>query len=366
MTSFLMTLISFVVSFSILVFIHEMGHYSIARLFKIKVESFSIGFGRELFGYTAKSGTRWKFSAIPLGGYVKFAGDASVASNPSAEELERIPESERENCIHFKPVWQRALVTAAGPVINIVAAIVVFAGFYLAYDVRIAAPVVNAVTEGSPAEAAGLQVGDKILSLNGTEVERFGDIRNMIVLRPGQVVETRIERAGREMALDVTVGTAWNEDRFGNRYPYGQLGIASPATEPLEVGVFGALREACSQTYDLVGTIFTTIGQMILGIRSVTELGGPLRIADMTGAAASQGIESLVWFLALISVNLGVMNLLPIPVLDGGHLLFYAVEAVKGSPLSMKAQQASFAAGAALMLLFMVFVTLNDLHSMAL
>lgn len=361
----LFTIVAFIGGFSILVFIHEWGHYAMARLFNVRVEIFSIGMGKELFGHTDKNGVRWRFSAIPLGGYVKFFGDASVASNPG-DVPSGLSEDERAVCLHFKPLWQRALVAFAGPAVNLIAAALVFASFYFVYGIGIAQPVVQTVAEESAAETAGLLPGDRVLAINGEDVERFSDIGSIIRLYPGGTIPVSIERDGHVIEMMVTLDVRYMEDRFGNRYPYGQLGISSTPLERHELGVFGALSEGSRQTVQMANTMFTTLGQMILGVRSVKELGGPARIANMVGEAASVNFQSFVWMLALLSLNLGIVNLLPIPVLDGGHLVFYALEGIKGSPLSKKAQEAGFVAGAALMLLFMVLVTLNDLQSMAL
>ncbi|MEX0298429.1 MAG: RIP metalloprotease RseP [Kordiimonas sp.] len=361
----LFTIVAFIGGFSVLVFIHEWGHYAMARLFNVRVETFSIGMGKELFGRTDKNGVRWRFSAIPLGGYVKFFGDASVASNPG-DVPSGLTEAEKSECLHFKPLYQRALVAFAGPAVNLIAAALVFACFYFVYGIGVADPIASTVQENSPAAESGLIAGDKLLSINGTDVERFSDIGSVVRLYPGGTVPVEIERDGDILLLNVTLGIRYMEDRFGNRYPYGHLGISSPPAVRQQLGVFGALGEGTRQTVQMADTMFTTLGQMILGLRSVKELGGPARIANMVGEAANVSFLNFLWILALLSLNLGIVNLLPIPVLDGGHLVFYALEAIKGSPLSKKAQEAGFVAGAALMLIFMVLVTLNDLQSMAL
>jgi len=361
----LFTIAVFLGGFSVLVFIHEWGHYIVARLFNVRIETFSIGMGKEIYGRTDKNGTRWRISAIPLGGYVKFFGDASAASNPG-EIVEGLSAKDQAECLHFKPLWQRALIVFAGPAVNLIAAALVFAGFYLTYGVRVSEPVIETLVVESPAEGAGLLVGDRILAVNGDDIDRFSDIGGVVRLYPGADVEVELDRAGEVMTLPVTLGTRYFEDRFENRYPYGYLGIGAPNPIRLDLGLFGAIGEGTRQTVQMADTMFTTLGQMILGVRSVKELGGPVRIANMVGEAADISFQNFIWILALLSLNLGIVNLLPIPVLDGGHLVFYGLEAIKGSPLSRKAQEAGFIAGAALMLIFMVLVTLNDLQSMAL
>lgn len=361
----LFTIAAFIGGFSILVFIHEWGHFIVARIFGVKVDVFSIGMGKEIFGRTDKNGTRWKIAALPIGGYVKFFGDASAASNPGDIPTD-LSEEEKQVCYHFKPLWQRALIVFAGPGVNLIAAALVFAGFFFSYGIAVSEPVIETIQEGSAAEQAGLAVADRIILVDGESVSRFSDVGAIVRLHPGAKIPLVVERGGSQQTIMVDLGTAYMEDRFGNRYPYGVLGIQSPPFERISLGPISAIGEGFRQTASMADSMFTTLGQIVMGIRSVKELGGPVRIANMVGEAANVSFESFIWILAILSLNLGIVNLLPIPVLDGGHLMFYGLEALKGSPLSKKAQEASFVAGMALMLIFMVFVTLNDLQSMAL
>ncbi len=361
----LFTIAAFVGGFSILVFIHEWGHFIVARIFGVKVDTFSIGMGKEIFGRTDKNGTSWKFSVLPIGGYVKFFGDASAASNPG-DIPEGLSPEERDVCFHYKPLWQRSLIVFAGPAINLIAAALVFAGFVYQNGIAIAEPTVASVAVGSAADKAGLMKDDRIISVNGEAVSRFGDIGAIVRLYPAATIPVVVERDGETLTFMPTLDIRYMQDRFGNQYPLGQLGIGRYDTTYHELGLFGSLAEGGRQTVAMGDMMFTTLGQIVLGIRSVKELGGPVRIANMVGEAASISLASFIFFLAILSLNLGIVNLLPIPVLDGGHLMFYGLEALKGSPLSKKAQEASFVAGMALMLIFMVFVTLNDLQSMAL
>lgn len=361
----LFTIAAFVGGFSILVFIHEWGHFIVARIFGVKVDTFSIGMGKEVFGRTDKNDTRWKVSILPIGGYVKFFGDASAASNPG-DMPEGLSPEEREVCFHYKPLWQRALIVFAGPAINLIAAALVFSAFAFQNGIAIAEPKVASVAVDSAAEKAGFQVDDKIISVNGEGVSRFSDIGAVVRLYPAATIPVVVERQGQTLTLMPTLDIRYMQDRFGNQYPFGQLGIGRYEATYHELGFFSALVEGGRQTVATGDMMFTTLGQIVLGIRSVKELGGPVRIANMVGEAANISLASFIFFLAILSLNLGIVNLLPIPVLDGGHLMFYGLEALKGSPLSKKAQEASFVAGMALMLIFMVFVTLNDLQSMAL
>ncbi|WP_286831537.1 MULTISPECIES: M50 family metallopeptidase [Kordiimonas] len=367
------TIAAFIGGFSLLVFIHEWGHYIVGRIFGVKIETFSIGMGKELIGRTDKRGTRWKFSAIPLGGYVKFYGDASAASNPG-DIPEGMTDEEKAVCYHFKPLWQRALIVFAGPAVNLIAAWMVFSGLVYMNGMVVTDPVVVTVSENSAASEAGVQSRDRILEIDGTEVERFDDIARIIRLHPGQRLEMIVERDGQETVLYPVIGIEYFVDRFDNQYPYGLLGVSNyseeggtPYTRRIEdPGMFLSLHEGGRRLVGTTKSMFTTLGQMLLGVRSMKELGGIPRIANALGEAAHASVEYFVWMLAMLSLNLGIINLLPIPVLDGGHLLYYGLEAIKGSPISKKAQEAGFVAGFALMLIFMLLVTLNDLQSMAL
>jgi regulator of sigma E protease len=361
----LFKLAAFVGGFSLLVFIHEWGHFSVARLFGVKVDTFSIGMGKELFGRTDRNGTRWKVSAFPIGGYVKFFGDATAASSPGDMPTDMSRE-ERDVCFHFKPLWQKALVVFAGPAVNLIAAVLLMAVLIYINGYRVSEPVVSVVAEGTAAEEAGFQVDDRILQIDGTKLDRFSDLARIVSLRPGQQLTFLVERSGEQLMLRPTIGIRYMKDRFDNQYPQGYLGVGPYQKVVADPGVLESLGEGSRQAVSVTKTIFTTLGQMILGIRSVKELGGPVRIADTIGEAAQISFQHFIWIIAMLSLNLGIVNLLPIPVLDGGHLVYYGLEAVKGSPVSKKAQEAGFVAGFALLLIFMVLVTLNDLQSMAL
>ncbi|TFI60214.1 RIP metalloprotease RseP [Sphingomonas parva] len=362
---FLWTVLSFLLVIGPLIFIHELGHYLVGRWFGVKAEVFSIGFGRELAGWTDRRGTRWKLCWLPLGGYVKFAGDMNPASQPSAEWL-ALPPEERARTFQAKPVWQRFLIVAAGPVTNFLLAILIFCGFLMAYGEPRTPAVIAAIEPGSAAAAAGLRPGDRITAIDGSAIGRFEDIANYVVLRPGERLRISYQRDGRAGETVAVAKAAVERDNFGNQFKRGKLGVGPGARvlEPVSIG--GALSGGVRMTGQIVSTTVEGLEQIITGRRSVKELGGPLKIAKFSGEQASLGILAFLWFVAVISINLGFINLLPIPMLDGGHLLLYAIEGVRRKPLRPEAQEWAFRTGLAALLALMVFVTLNDLASFGL
>ncbi|HTG38365.1 RIP metalloprotease RseP [Sphingomonas sp.] len=361
----LFTFLAFVGVIGPLVFIHEMGHYLAGRWFGVKAEAFSIGFGREVAGFTDRRGTRWKFGWLPLGGYVRFAGDMSPASQPSAEWLS-LPAAKRQQTFQAKPLWQRAIIVAAGPAINFALAILILAGFAYAYGVSRTPPVIGIIQPGSPAAQAGLAVGDRIVSLNGRQVATFDDIANFARLRPGEAVTIQVERGGGAQTLNATIGEVRERDRFGNDYRIGRVGIGptAPVREP--VSLIEAPAIGVERTGEIVGMMVDTIGQIVTGRRSMEELGGPLRIAQVSGQQLSLGLPEFIGLIALISINLGFINLLPVPMLDGGHLLFYAIEAIRRRPVEPQVLEWAFRGGLAALLALMLLVTINDLGAFGL
>lgn len=357
---FLLTVAAFLLLLGPLVFVHEFGHYIAGRAFGVKAEVFSIGFGREVFGVTDRRGTRWKFAWLPLGGYVRFAGDMNAASQPSPEWL-ALPPAERNRTFQAKPLWQRAIIVAAGPAINLALAVVILGGFALMDGDRVTPARVGAVVPGSAAAQAGLVQGDRIVSIGGRDTPRFDDLVLYVTMRPGERVPVEVERAGTRLTLPVSIGERRETDRFGNIYRLGQLGVQSPAPEIVPVSLVEAPAVGLRKTGAIIGMMVDTITQIISGRRSLQELGGPLRIAQVSGDALSMGWYAFVGLAALISVNLGFINLLPVPTLDGGHLLFYAIEAVRRRPLDERAQEWAFRGGLAALLTLMVVVTFNDL-----
>lgn len=358
----LLTVLSFFLVIGPLVFIHEMGHYLAGRAFGVKADVFSIGFGREIVGWTDRRGTRWKIAWLPLGGYVKFAGDMNPASQPTPEWL-ALPEAERNLTFQAKPVWQRFIVVAAGPVINFLFAMLVFAGFFMTYGEPRTPPVIATVQAESAAQAAGLRPGDRITSIAGRNVSRFEDIAQTVRIRPSEPMTIEYVRNGRAGTTVATPEVDVQRDRFGNEFQLGLLGV-SPTDRVIQpLGLTQILPAAVRHTGDVVVMMVDTLGQVITGRRSMKELGGPLKIAQYSGQQVSEGWLPFIEFMAMISINLGFINLLPIPMLDGGHLFFYLIEAVRRRPLDPAAQEWAFRSGLALLLTFMIFVTVNDLGS---
>jgi regulator of sigma E protease len=358
-----LVLIAFVCALGPLVFFHELGHYLVARLFGIPAETFSIGFGREIFGWTDRQGTRWKVAWLPLGGYVKFVGDMTPASNPA--ELERIPEHLREKAFQLRPVWQRFLVVLAGPAANFILAILIFAAFFTFAGT----PRTNSIGEIVPhsaAAAAGIKPGDRILSVAGRATPTFDDVANVVLLRPNEQVPISIERGSSEQVLNVRLGSAMLDDATGRKMRAGVLGVRSSTRIGDPVPVYRAVPMAVDQTARLTGSIVDGLVQLVRGRVSTNQLGGPITIARVAGQGAELGLFPFIGLLALLSINLGFINLLPVPMLDGGHLFFYAVEAVRRRPLSARAQEWAFRGGLAVILALVLFTTINDLGSLGL
>ncbi len=361
----LLTLFAFLLTIGVLVFIHEMGHYLVGRWCGVKADTFAIGFGKELVGWNDKRGTRWKICALPLGGYVQFAGDMDPASTPGDDWL-KLPPEERNQTFQSKSLLQRAAIVFAGPAINFLFAILILAGFALTFGESVTPPVVGTVAENSTADGIGLKEGDKIVSIDGDSIARFTDLSREISIIPDETVEIAFERDGTVISKEAKIGVRIEKDRFGNEYRIGLLGISPGSIERRDVPLWEAPIVATRQTGEIVDLIVTTLGQVISGRRSVTELGGPLKIAQVSGEQFVAGLSQFIFFVALISINLGFINLLPIPMLDGGHLMFYAIEAVRRKPANPMVQEWAFRSGFALVVMFMLVVTFNDLASFGL
>jgi regulator of sigma E protease len=346
------------------VFIHELGHYLVGRWFGVGAETFSIGFGREVVGWTDKRGTRWKIGWLPLGGYVRFVGDMNPASAPAA--IEDLPVEQRHRSFHLKPVWQRFLVVLAGPMANFLLAIIIFAAFFAAFGMPRTPNVVQNVVPGGAAQQAGLAPGDRILSVAGRSTPTFEDLFQVVMLRPGERVDVAIERGGERRVVPVEIAVEEQKDRFGQRFRIGRIGVLGAGREYASLGPLELLPAATAYTVRITVATVDGLWQIITGRRSAKDLGGPLKIAQVAGQQASLGLFEFIQLLALFSINLGFINLLPVPMLDGGHLLFYAVEGVRRRPVSARAQEWAFRGGLALLLALMLFTTVNDLDSFGL
>ncbi len=356
----------FLVILTVVVFIHEAGHFLVARWNGVKVEVFSIGFGPEIWGRTAKSGTRWRIGALPLGGYVKMFGDADPSS--ALGDGRAMTDEEKAQSFHHKRVGQRAAIVFAGPAANFIFAILGLTMLFMVLGQRVTDPVVGQVEPNSAAQAAGLLPGDRIQSINGTKVEYFQDIRRIVMLELEQPLTIVLTRGSGDLSVTATPRIVERTDIMGDVKKTPLLGIAADpsSTRMVRFGPVDAFGQALKETGTMVTSTFVGIGQMITGVRDSDELGGPIRIAKGAGEAAQLGLASVVFYTILISLNLGLINLFPIPVLDGGHLLFYAFEAVLGRPLGQKAQEYGFRIGLFLVLALMLFATRNDIVSLPL
>lgn len=354
-----LVLIAFTCLLGPLVFFHELGHYFVARLFGIPAEAFSIGFGHELAGWTDKQGTRWKIAWLPLGGYVKFVGDMTPASNPA--ELESIPEHLRGRAFQLRPVWQRFLVVLAGPAANFLLAIAIFAAFFAVVGMPQTENIVFKVEPGSVADKAGIKPGDRILSVSGHETPSFEDISNFVLMRPAEPATIVVQRHDQRFRVPLTIGTATDRDRFGHTYQVGRLGIYADSRTYVKPSPLDLIPAATGYTAEITRSMVDGLWQVISGRRSVSDLGGPVKIAQYAGESASLGALPFVQLLALFSINLGFINLLPVPMMDGGHLFFYAVEAIRRRPLSAQALEWAFRGGFALIITLLLFLTGNDL-----
>jgi len=366
---FWMYIVGFPLLLGPLVTLHELGHYLVGRWFGVHAEAFAVGFGKELAGWTDRRGTRWKLCALPLGGYVQFKGDMNPASIPDAEAAAAATAEERVGSFQHAALWKRALIVFAGPAMNVIVTLAIFAAFFMAYGKPVAADpaqvnTVSSFAESSVAETAGVEVGDRIVAIDGQRVADFQDITNRVVMYPGKRVTLGIERGGDRIDVPLTIGSSIETDRFGNESRVGRLGIYSSSIAFERAGPVEAAGLAVEQTVGLVKMMVTGIAQIFTGERSLKELGGPVKIAKFSGEQLSLGWLAFINFAALISINLAFINLLPIPALDGGHLAFYAAEAVRRKPVGARGQEVAYRAGVALVLMLMIFVTFNDLVSL--
>ncbi|CDX49406.1 putative enzyme [Mesorhizobium plurifarium] len=360
------TLVPFLFVLTVVVFVHEMGHYLIGRWCGIGVKAFSIGFGPELLGFNDRHGTRWKLCAIPLGGYVKFVGDMNATSSqPSTEELESLTDAEREVAFHTQPIWKRAATVVAGPLFNFLLTIAVFAVLFSLYGRPILEPTVAEVTAGSPAQKAGIQPGDRFVKVDGSKVETFADVQRLVSGRAGDAITFTMLRDGKEIDVTATPEPMEQQDALGNKVKVAVIGVVNNAElgQPRLISYTpaGALAAAVEETGHVIERTGQFLQRFALGREDKCQLGGPIKIAKMSGQAAKLGFEWLVQLVAFLSVGIGFLNLLPIPPLDGGHLLFYGVEAVIRRPVSERMMEMAYRTGLFLVLGFMGFVFWNDL-----
>jgi regulator of sigma E protease len=363
--SLALTLVSFLGVLLVVVFVHEFGHFWVGRRLGVGVQAFSIGFGPELYGWTDRSGTRWKLCAIPLGGYVKFVGDASAASTPDRAAFDQFSEAERAISFPHQTVWKRAAIVAAGPIANFILAIAIFAGLNYVNGRQVLDPRVDVVQAGSAAERAGFQPNDLIVSIDGRQIESFSDMQRIVSASAGEALTIVVQRGSETVTLQATPDLKEQTTPFGKQR-IGLLGLqASRNPEDIrrvDYTVLGALTSGFSETWYVVDRTFDYIGKLITGRESTDQLSGPIRIAQVSGQVASLGgLAGLVNLIAVLSVSIGLINLFPVPLLDGGHLLFYAIEAGRGRPLSERAQEIGFRIGFAIVVLLMLFATWNDI-----
>ncbi len=395
------SIIAFLVLLMIIVFFHEYGHFSVARLLGVRVDVFSIGFGKPILRWIDKWGTEWRISALPLGGYVKFFGDMNAASQAPSDASQKpvttqfpgpgqaeaiaggMTAEERKVCFHFKPVWRRAAIVAAGPIANFVLAVVIFTGLFMAFGRNYSEPLVTSVVENSPAAEAGFVADDRILEINGRKIDSFDKIVDAVLVGGGDPMQVQVQRGDKQLFLSVSPVRVEDVDRYGNKIERWQLGISGPAVQHVSYGPVEAFGQGVKELGRILGLTFKYIGKILLGQEDAKQLGGPIKMATYAGQSVMSGFDdssyreppgfwlklrvSLVDFIflsAVVSISIGFLNLLPIPVLDGGHLLYYGYEAVAGKPLGARMQAAGFRLGIVLLASLMIFVTWNDISNL--
>ncbi|MGB5903531.1 MAG: RIP metalloprotease [Xanthobacteraceae bacterium] len=358
-------IVPFLFVLTIVVFFHELGHFLVARWAGVKVLTFSLGFGPELAGFNDRHGTRWKLSAIPLGGYVRFFGDESEASTPDSAKLATMTEDERKGSFHHKKLGPRAAIVAAGPIANFILAIVIFAGLFTFFGRPNATARVDKVMEGSAAAVAGFQSGDLVTAIDGTKIGNFSEMQRIVGTEAGRELSFTVKRGEASLTLQATPELKEIKDNFGNVHKLGVLGITrsnAPGDVLTErVDPATALWLGAKETWFVIDRTLAYVGGVFVGREAADQVGGPLRIAQISGQVATIGLAALIHLTAVLSVSIGLLNLFPVPLLDGGHLLFYAVEAIRGRPLSERAQEVGFRIGLGLVLMLMVFATYNDI-----
>ena len=370
MISFILSyLIPFLILIMIVVFIHEYGHYYFAKKYGVGVTDFSIGFGKEIFGWNDKSGTRWKLCLIPLGGYVKFFGDRNVFSQADQEELiKQYNDQDRKKLFVLKPLYQRVLIVFGGPLANFILALVIFFSIYTFIGKDFTPAVINEVQKDSPAMIGGLKQDDIILEIDGNEVQSIMDVSKYITMSSADIIDFKVKRFSDEIILKVKPNTVLGEDNLGNKIQKRMVGIKLGAynneVNHVKLGPVKALYHAANEVIYVSTASLKYIGSMIIGKADTSQLGGPIRIAKISGQVAEFGVLAFISMMAYISISLGLVNLFPIPMLDGGHLMYYTFEKILGRPLSQKTQEGFFRIGVFLLLTLMFFTTFNDLKDL--
>ncbi len=366
------TAVGYVVPFlfvlTLVVFVHEFGHFLAARLCGVGVKVFSIGFGPELLGFNDRKGTRWRISMIPLGGYVKFIGDENEASQTDRTAVEQLSEGERRRAFAAKGVGARAIIVAAGPLANFVLAIVIFAAIFTFYGRQLIEPRIDSVVADSPAAHAGLQPGDLIVSIDGQPIGDFSDLQRIVSVSSGVPLNIVVRRGNSEVTVTATPERQEITDRFGNAHRVGMLGIQRNTTgDAVKVEYYSAPRAvglAVSETWFVTERTISYLFNVIVGRESADELGGPLRVAEVSAQVATIGFVALINLAAILSISIGLINLFPVPMLDGGHLMFFGFEAIRGRPLSDRAQDIGFRIGFVAVVMLMIFATGNDIRQL--
>jgi regulator of sigma E protease len=362
-------LVPFLFVLTIVVFFHELGHFLVARWCGIRVLAFSIGFGPEIVGFYDRYGTRWKIAVVPLGGYVKFFGDDNAASVPDHAAAAGMSEAEKKDSFIHQPVAARSAVVAAGPIANFLLAIAIFAGVFMTVGKQTTSARVDTVQPASAAAAAGFMPGDLVVAIGGEKIGSFSDMQRVVSINAGEPLNVEVERGGMHVTLHATPQLKELKDNFGNVHRLGVLGISRSMApgdiKTQKVGPLSAIVMGAQETWFVVDRTLSYIGGVFSGREAADQLGGPIRIAQVSGQVATAGFVALIHLTAVLSVSIGLLNLFPIPLLDGGHLLFYGIEAARGRPLSERAQEVGFRIGLAIVVMLMIFATFNDILHLA-
>jgi regulator of sigma E protease len=359
-------IVPFLFVLTIVVFFHELGHFLVARWCGIRVLVFSIGFGPELVGFNDRHGTRWKIAAIPLGGFVKFLGDENAASAGAPAEMS---EADKKVSFVHKGVAARAAVVAAGPIANFILAITIFAVIFMLFGRQITSARVDTVMPESAAAAAGFKPGDLVIGIDGSKVDSFADMQRVVSISAGETLAIDVERDGTKLTLKAIPALKELKDNFGNVHRLGVLGIsrsmAAADIKTERLGPLSSVAMGAEETWFVVDRTLSYIVGIFAGREAADQLGGPIRIAQVSGQVATAGFVPLIHLAAVLSISIGLLNLFPIPLLDGGHLLFYGIEALRGRPLSERAQEFGFRIGLAIVVMLMIFATFNDIIHLA-